>query len=138
MPFITMILSWLGNLLGGPFAKAAVDAYKAKLDAGNTHDRIAADLAGRELAVEQREQELQAQLVIAEQGNWFTRWVRPMWAAPFVIYTWKGVFYDKVLGFWTHSSTDPLGDVFGPLMVTVAAAYFGGRTIEKVAQILKK
>ena len=37
------ILGWLGNLLGGPFAKAAVDAYRAKLAAGNTSERIAAD-----------------------------------------------------------------------------------------------
>ena len=54
-------LKWLGGLLGGPFAKAAVDAYKAKLTACNNSEKIAADLAGRELAVDQREAELQAQ-----------------------------------------------------------------------------
>ena len=30
------VLGWLGNLIGGPFAKAAVDAYRAKLTAENT------------------------------------------------------------------------------------------------------
>ena len=44
------ILGWLGNLLGGPFAKAAVDAYRAKLSAENTSEKIAADLATRELS----------------------------------------------------------------------------------------
>jgi hypothetical protein len=87
MLVFTSILTWLGNLLGGPFEKAAIDAYRAKLSAENTSQKVAADLAARELAVEQRERELNAQLVVAEQGNWVTRWVRPIWAAPFVIYT---------------------------------------------------
>ena len=41
----TTLLGWLGNLLGGPFAKAAVDAYRAKLSSENTSEKIAADLA---------------------------------------------------------------------------------------------
>ncbi len=34
------ILGWLGNLIGGPFAKAAVDAYRAKLASDNTSRRL--------------------------------------------------------------------------------------------------
>ena len=71
------VLGWLGNLIGGPFAKAAVDAYRAKLTAENTSEKIAADLAGRELGVEQRERELATQVVIAEQGRWYTALPRP-------------------------------------------------------------
>ena len=66
---IAVVLGWLGNLLGGPFAKAALDAYRARLAAGNTSERITADLATRELAVEQRERELATQLVTSEQGR---------------------------------------------------------------------
>jgi hypothetical protein len=55
---IAVVLGWLGNLLGGPFAKAALDAYRAKLAAGNRSERITANLATRELVVEQREREL--------------------------------------------------------------------------------
>jgi hypothetical protein len=71
------ILGWLGNLIGGPFAKAAVDAYRAKLSAENTSEKVAADLAARELSVEQREAELANQAVIAEQGRWYTALPRP-------------------------------------------------------------
>jgi len=85
------ILGWLGNLLGGPFARAGVDAYRVKLDATTSSERVTADLAGRELAVEQREAELRAQVLIAEQGNAATRWVRPRWALPFIAWTWKVV-----------------------------------------------
>src|SRR5262245_29482258 len=108
-------LAWLGNLLGGPFAKAAVDAYRAKLQATNTAEKTAADLAARELAVEQRERELDAGLLAAEQGNAFTRWVRPAWAAPFVIYTWKVVVWDKVLGL---GATDALTGFAASLALT--------------------
>jgi hypothetical protein len=135
MAIFTTVLTWLGNLLGGPFAKAAVDAYRAKLAAENASERVAAELAARELAVAQREQELRVRLLVAEQGNWITRWVRPLWAAPFVLYTWKVVVYDKVLALGT---TDALGGFVATLAVTIAGAYFGGRTLENVARIIKR
>src|SRR5262245_34563498 len=135
MSVFTTMLTWLGNLLGGPFARAAVDAYRARLTAENTSQKLAADLAARELAVEEREQELRAALFVVEQGNWMTRWVRPVWAAPFVIYTWKVVIFDKVLALGT---TDPLGGLIATLAVTIAGAYFGGRTLENVARIIKR
>lgn len=132
---LATVLGWLGNLLGGPFAKAAVDAYRAKLKAENTSEEIAADLAARELSVEQRERELAAQVVIAEQGRWYTALPRPLFAGAFIIYVWKVVVFDKVLGL---GSTDPLsGDVAQWAMI-VLTAYFGGRSIEKVARILAR
>ena len=135
---VTMVLGWLGQLLGGPFAKAAVDAYRAKLAAGNASDKIAADLAARAVDLEQRERELAAQLVLAEQGRWYTALPRPLFAFAFVIYVWKVVVWDKVLGGWTYGSTDPLsGDVAQWAMI-VLTAYFGGRTLEKVAAIWKR
>src|ERR1700690_3083289 len=131
----TIVLGWLGNLLGGPFAKAAVDAYRAKLTAENTSEKIAADLAARELTVEQRERELATQVVLAEQGRWYTALPRPLFAFAFVIYVWKVVVWDGVFGL---GSTAPLsGDVAQWAMI-VLTAYFGGRSIEKVARILTR
>ena len=83
------VLSWLGNLFGGPFAKAAVDAYRAKLAAENTSEKIAADLAACELSVEQRERELAAEMLVGEHGRWYTALPRPLFAAAFIIYIWK-------------------------------------------------
>jgi len=127
------MLSWLASLLSGPIVKGVIDGYRAKLEAGNTSERIAADLAARELAVEQRERELAAQVIIAEQGRWYTALPRPLFAFAFIIYVWKVVVWDKVLG-W--GSTDALsGDVAQWAMI-VLTAYFGGRSLEKVARIL--
>lgn len=130
-----MIWKWLGNLIGGPVVQGLVDSYKAKLDAGNTSERIAADLASRELAVEQREKELATQIVIAEQGRWYTALPRPLFAGAFVIYIWKVVVWDKVLGLGV---TDPLSAELSQWAMLILTAYFGGRTLEKVARIIKR
>jgi hypothetical protein len=129
------VLGWLGNLIGGPFAKAAVDAYRAKLTAENTSEKIAADPAARELVVEQREGELAAQVVIAEQGRWYTALPRPLFAFAFVIYVWKVVVWDRVLGLGSTAALS--GDVAQWAMI-VLTAYFGGRSLEKVAKILSR
>ena len=131
----SVVLSWLGNLFGGPFAKAAVDAYRAKLAAENTSEKIAADLAARELSVEQREQELAGQMLVAEQGRWYTALPRPLFAAAFIIYVWKVVVWDKVLGLGT---TDALSGDMSQWAMAVVTAYFGGRTLEKVARVFAK
>jgi hypothetical protein len=132
---LSAVLSWLGNLLGGPFAKAALDAYRAKLAAENTSEKIAADLAVREMLLEQRERELASEIVIAEQGRWYTALPRPLFAFAFIIYVWKVVVWDKVLGLGT---TEPLSGEVSQWALIVLTAYFGGRSLEKVARILAR
>jgi hypothetical protein len=129
------VLAWLGSLLGGPFAKAAVDAYRAKLAAENTSEKIQADLALRELAVEQRERELAAEMLVAEEGRWYTALPRPLFAFAFIIYVWKVVVWDKVLGLGT---TDALSGDVSQWAMAVLTAYFGGRSLEKFARIFAK
>lgn len=129
------MLSWLASLLSGPIVSGLIGAYKAKLDAGNTSERIAADLAARELAVEQREREVATKIVLAEQGRWYTALPRPLFTFAFIIYVWKVVVFDTVFGFGTTSSLS--GDV-AQWATIVLTAYFGGRSLEKVARILSR
>jgi hypothetical protein len=123
------------NFIGGPVIKGIIDGYKAKLEAGNTSDRIAADLAARELAVEEKIRELNAQVVIAEQGRWYTAIIRPLLALPVVIYFWKIIVWDKVLAWGT---TDPLTGFVLDWAGWIVVAYVGGRSIEKTARILRR
>jgi len=58
LSFLTPLLGFLG----GPVITGVISAYKAKLEAGNTTDRIAADLAARELTVQQAEVQAQNNL----------------------------------------------------------------------------
>jgi hypothetical protein len=132
---LSAVLSRLSNLLGGPFAKAAVDAYRAKLAAEKTSEKIATDLAARELSVEQRERELATEVLVAEEGRWCTALRRPLFAFAFIIYVWKVVVWDKVLG-PRHDRSALWRRV--ALGYDCATAYFGGRSLEKVARILAK
>jgi len=132
---MNLILQWLGGLLGGPFIKAALEAYRARLASDGNADQRTTDLYARELMVEQRERELATQMLTAEQGRWYTALPRPLFAAAFVIYTWKVVVWDKVLGLGT---TDPLTGEVARWAMIVLTAYFGGRSLEKVARILAR
>lgn len=129
----------LGKLLSSavvqPLVSGAIDAYKSKLAAGNDRDRMAADLAAKELEVDRKRSELNTQLLIAEQGRWYTAIIRPLLALPVVIYLWKVIVWDKVLGLGV---TDPITGDVGQWVGAIITTYVGGRTIEKVARIFKR
>ena len=59
------------SFIGGPIVGAAIKAYQAKLAAGNTSERIAADLAARELEVQRREVEVESEYKRAIIGRWY-------------------------------------------------------------------
>jgi hypothetical protein len=44
--------NWLASIIGGPVITGLINAYKAKLDAANIQDRIAAALAAKETEAE--------------------------------------------------------------------------------------
>ncbi|MDE2471136.1 MAG: hypothetical protein KGL35_20935 [Bradyrhizobium sp.] len=119
---LAMILAFLGHLLGGPFAAAAVDAYKAKLTAENSADKIAADLAAQQAQIDLERQKLESQLVIADEGRWWTAAIRPLFALPFIIYLWKVLVWDRVL---FHSFTYDLTAQQTTLLMVVVGSYFG-------------
>jgi hypothetical protein len=128
-----MVLSWLGSLLGGPFAKAAAQAYQAKLTSDNSAEKTAADLAARELAVQQRELELQTQGRIAEMGRWYEP--DKLIGYCVAVYFAKLLVWDKVLGLGT---TDPLAGLAAVTANLVVSFYFAKRGFENVARILKR
>jgi hypothetical protein len=127
--------SWLATLLGGPVINGLINAYKAKLDAANTQDRIAADLAAKEIEAEIESRKQATALLIAEQGRWYTAIIRPLLALPIIIYFWKVIVWDKVLGLGT---TDPITGMIADWTGMILTAYVGGRSIEKVARIFRR
>lgn len=131
-----MIFKWLAQFLTAPIIGGFIDAYKAKLSAGNTHEQIAADLAGRELVVQQREIELQTQLRIAQIGRWYEP--EHLMAYILTIYFGTAIIWDKVLGDLTHHSTDALGGDVAQWAGMLMAFLFGKRGIENVARIIRR
>jgi hypothetical protein len=125
----------LASLIGGPVVTGLINAYKAKLDASNMRDRIAADLAAQEIQADIEARKAASAVIIAEQGRWYTAVIRPLLAFPLIIYLWKVIVWDKVLGLGT---TDPITGMVADWMGTIITAYVGGRSIEKVARIFAR
>lgn len=132
LAFLTPLLSFLG----GPIINGVITGYKAKLEAGNTKDKLAADLASRELEVQKREIEVQAQLKTAEIGHWY----EPAHLFGYIMVTYfaKIIVWDKVLGFWTNGSTDAITGDAATWAGMIMAFYVGMRGFENVARILKR
>jgi len=116
-----MITNLLGGGIVGTIAKQINVAYQNKLNAKNAKERIEADKLIAEL-------EARRAVLVAEQGHWMTRWIRPAFALPFVIFNFKVVVWDKVLGWGV---TDDLSAEFWQLQMIVFGCYFLTRPIEK-------
>ena len=122
----------LAKLLSGPIISAAIEAYKAKLAAGSNQDKLAAELAGKDLELQAKERELNTQITISDSGRWWTAAPRAIVCWSFAIYIAKVVVWDTSLG-W--GSTFALKGMIAEWGGTVICFWFGGRTIEKVARI---
>ncbi len=119
--------------LGGPVLSNLYKAYQAKLAAGNTTERIAADTAAHEIAAQTAEAQAQTQLKIAEIGHPWEPEKLAMYIT--LIYYAKCVIWDKVLDLGT---TDIIA---GPVAVwagLIMSFYFTKRGFENVARILRR
>jgi hypothetical protein len=126
---------WMAILsfLGGPVIKALIDAYQAKLKAGNVESKIAADLAATEIAAEVTESNAILQYRIAEIGHWYEP--DKLMGYFVALYFGKLLVWDKVLGL---GSTDPLAGFASVTSNLVVSFYFAKRGFENVARIIKR
>ncbi len=129
---LAIIFGFIAQLVPG-IGKIFVDAHRDTLAAGNTTEKINADLASRELAVQEKEIQAQTQLRIAEIGHWYEP--DHLAAYIFVAYIAKVVVWDVMLGL---GSTDAIRGDVGNWLGMIAIFLFGKRGIENVARIIKR
>lgn len=121
------------SFLGGPVIKGLIDAYQAKLKAGTTDSKIAADLAASEIAAQVQESNAILAYRTAEIGHWYEP--DKLLGYCVVLYFGKLLVWDKVLGLGT---TDPLAGFASTTSNLVVSFYFAKRGFENVARILKR
>jgi hypothetical protein len=126
---------WMAILsfLGGPVIKGLIDAYQAKLKAGNVDSKIAADLAAGEIISQTAETQAITQLKIAQIGHWY----EPEKLAFYVTLAFyaKCLVWDKMLGWGT---TDPLAGDVSVWAGMIMGFYFTKRGFENVARIIRR
>ena len=123
------MLAFLAKLGIGSIVGQLAQAYTAKQNATTDQERIAVDERIKFL-------EAKSEVLVAEAAHGgFQSWIRPLFALPFVLYNFKLVIWDKILG-W--GATDPLSDELFQIEMIVISAYFLTRTVEKVTTKVAK
>jgi len=121
------------SFLGGPVIKGLIDAYNAKLKAGNADSKVAADLAAAEIAAQLAEANAILQYRTAELGRWYEP--DKLMGYCVAVYFSKLLIFDKVLGLGT---TDPLAGFAAVTSNLVVSFYFAKRGFENVARIIRR
>lgn len=121
------------GFLGGPVIKGLIDAYQAKLKAGNTSEKIASDTAAGEMVVQTAEIKAQNEYKIASLGHWYEP--DKIMGYAVAVYFAKLLVFDKVLGL---GSTDPLAGFAEVTANLIVAFYFAKRGFENIARIIKR
>jgi hypothetical protein len=138
------------SLIGGPIAKILVDGYKAKLDAANASDRIAADLAIKDIEGEIEARKHAKEIRMATAGFPEMRLMTFAIALPFVAHLWF-VWMDTQFdvfqrGGWLESCwergtqvvcgvkafPEPFNEWQGAILLSFFGIYTVGKTIQSV------
>lgn len=122
--------AWLLSFLSSGTVGRILDTLDKKTDAQTERERMRKDVTIETIKAEVAAQQAGRDIIIAEQGRWYTAMVRPLLAAPVIIFFWKVLVWDKVLGWGV---TDPLTGAAADWAGAIVTTYVGGRTIEKVA-----
>ncbi len=129
------MLGMILGFLGGPLLTNLLGAYKARLENASGQDKMAVELAIKEIEAEIVSRAEATKVMALENGRWFTWMPRAIVQWSFALFVGKCVVWDNLLGLGT---TDPLNGDISSWAGMVMAMWFGGRTIEKVAQIFKR
>lgn len=126
---------WLAlmQLIGGPVVSGLISAYQAYLKNQTQDATIAANLAAKEIAAQTAEAQANTQLKIAEIGH---PW-EPEKLAFYIVLAFfaKCVVWDTILGLGTTPALKGDVSIWSGLVMSF---YFGKRTFENVARIIKR
>lgn len=126
---------WLSimSFIGGPVISGLVNAYQLHLKAQTQDNTIAAELAGKEIAAQTIEIQATNALKVAEIGHpWEPE--KLAFYVTLVFYS-KCVLWDTILGLGTTGALHGDVSIWAGMIM---GFYFGKRTFENVARIIKR
>lgn len=128
-----MIQQLIIRLIGGPIVSGLLKGYRARLEAANTSDRIAADLAIREIEAGIDARKRAHELRLATSGFWEMRLLTLAIAVPFVAHLWA-VWLDTQFRFgWEIPKfPEPMDDWQGAILLSFFGIYTLGRTVQSL------
>lgn len=128
-----MIPQLLVSLIGGPVVSSLLKGYRAKLDAANTSDRIAAELAIHEIEAGIAARKRAHELRLATSGFWEMRLLTFAIAFPFVAHLWA-VWVDTQfkLSWGIPKFPEPMDEWQGIILLSFFGIYTLGKTVQAV------
>jgi hypothetical protein len=136
----------LATAVAGPLGGAAISALANKLGVGDSVEAVAKALA-TDPAAAQKLQELELEFYKTEQNNltdrlkadmasdsWLSKNIRPM-VLIFLLVAYSGFAIASIFEYETRGAYVELLGQWGMLVMSF---YFGGRTMEKIADKVKK
>ena len=128
-----MIPQLLVNLIGGPLISSLLKGYRAKLEAANTADRIAAELAIHEIEAGIAARAHAQELRLATSGFWEMRLLTFAIAFPFVAHLWA-VWLDTQfkLSWGIPKFPEPMDEWQGIILLSFFGIYTLGKTVQAV------
>jgi hypothetical protein len=131
-------MTWLLSFLTGPILRwagdTALDFYKSKLAAANTQDKMAVELAVKEIEAEIVSRAEATKVMLIESGRWWTAMPRALVQWSLAIHITAVVFTNTTGWGSIPAIGGDIGNWFGMIM----AFWFGGRTLEKCFRIFKR
>ena len=128
-----MVPQLIISLIGGPIVNSLLKVYRAGLDAANASERIAADLAIKEIEAGIAARAHAKEIRIATAGFWEMRLLTLAIAFPFVSHLWA-VWLDTQfrLGWGIPKFPEPMNEWQGAILLSFFGIYTLGKTIQSV------
>jgi len=136
----------LATAVAGPLGGAAVSAIANRLGVGDSVEAVAKAIAG-DPAAAAKLQEMELEFYKAEQNNltqrlqadmgsdsWLSKNIRPA-TLIFLLCAYSGFAIASIFG---HETRGSYVELLGQWGMLVMSFYFGGRTMEKIADKVKK
>lgn len=123
------MFSWLLSLLSSPILGKITDylTTRANTELGKYQGDVTVAVAAVQAEIASRN--AQKEIILAEQGRWYTAMIRPLMAFPLVLYLWKTIAYDKVMCKFVSCGstgiTDAVGGSLGEWIGIIIISYFG-------------
>jgi hypothetical protein len=128
-----MIPQLLVSLIGGPIVSSLLKGYRSKLEAANTSDRIASDLAIKDIEAGIEASAHAKKIRMATAGFWEMRLLTFAIAFPFVSHLWS-VWLDTQfrLGWGIPKFPEPMNEWQGAILLSFFGIYTLGKTMQSL------
>lgn len=125
---MSVLIGLILRLAGGGLLDKVLTGLKARADSQVERQRIDASVAIEHVRAELARRQAQRDVLIAEQGHWVTRFMRPAFAYPLAVY-YAAVITDSLFHFtWNVAALPaPIGEWSGWIISALFLADSGER-----------